>query len=263
MASVTESPYLTPTVLKLQIVLASEKHTATVIFLHGLGDRGAGMSLYAKQMSAEPGLRHVKWIMPDAPMRPLTAGRGMIVPSWFDVFNFNIFTREEDEPSLLAGATAINTLISNEIEEHGIPPERIIVGGLSQGGALACLTGVTSERRLAGVFVLSSYVPLWRKTREIATSIAPSIPIFWGHGTVDAQVDHDMAFTAASNLAQVLNIPIRMVVDEVKPEKAPLSPKDPGIRFNSYKGLVHWIDPEDELADLVVWIQGVVPMGVC
>jgi hypothetical protein len=40
----------------------------------------------------------------------------------------------------------------------------------------------------------------------------------------------------------------------------PLSPKDPGIRFNSYSGLVHWIDPVEELVDLVVWLRGVVPM---
>jgi lysophospholipase-1 len=59
-------------------------------------------------------------------------------------------------------------LITSEIEEHGILPERIVIGGLSQGGALVCLTGITSERRLAGVFVLSAYVPLWRKTKEVS-----------------------------------------------------------------------------------------------
>jgi len=218
------------------------------------------MWLYAKQMSAEPALGQVKWVIPDAPTRPVTGSRGMIMPSWFDVFGFDIFTRSEDEPSLLAGVTSINKLITSEIEEHGIPPERIVVGGLSQGGALACLTGLTSERRLAGVFVLSAYVPLWRKMKEIATLIAPSIPVFWGHGTNDTQVNHEKAFGAASNLARDLNIPIRKVVDEVTGDEAPLSPMDPGIRFNSYKRLVHWIDPEDELADLVVWIQGVVPM---
>jgi predicted esterase len=122
-----------------------------------------------------------------SPSSPLTRSR-------FDVFNFDIFSRPEDEPSLLAGVAAINKLITTEIETHGIPPERIIVGGISQGGALACLTGVTTDRSLAGVFVLSSYVPLWRKTQEvgfheslcsleltkgqIATPFAPSVPIF-------------------------------------------------------------------------------------
>ena len=92
---------------------------------------------------------------------------------------------------------------------------------------------------------------------QIATSIAPSIPVFWGHGTIDAQVHHDKAFAAASTLAQVLNVPIRHNVSIG--ETAQLSPKDPGIRFNSYEGLPHWIDPEDELSDLVMWIRGVIP----
>lgn len=96
---------------------------------------------------------------------------------------------------------------------------------------------------------------------QVATAIAPSIPVFWGHGTKDAQVNHDKAFRAASDLARDLNIPIHMLVDNVPiGDKDPPSPKDPGIRFNSYKGLVHWIDPVDELADLVTWIQGVVSM---
>jgi predicted esterase len=86
-------------------------------------------------------------------------------PVRFDVYGFDIFTRAEDEPSLLSAVSSVNALITSEIQECGIPPERIIVGGISQGGALACLTGLTSERRFGGVFVLSGYVPLCRKTK--------------------------------------------------------------------------------------------------
>jgi predicted esterase len=114
-------------------------------------------------------------------MRPITGSNGIIVPSWsipkpaspiyplthsrFDVLGFDTSTRSEDEPSL-SGVASINTLITSEIKEHGIPPERIVVGELRQGGALACLTEVISERRLAGVFVLSAYVPPWRNMKE-------------------------------------------------------------------------------------------------
>jgi lysophospholipase-1 len=84
------------------------------------------------------------------------------------VYSVDIFRRAEDEPGILAAVASINALIDSEIAEHGIPPERVVVGGLSQGGALACLLSVTSARRLAGAFVLSAYVPLWRKTREVS-----------------------------------------------------------------------------------------------
>lgn len=73
-------------------------------------------------------------------------------------------------------------------------------------------------------------------------------------------MNHDKAFEAASDLARKLDIPIRMVVDKVTVgDMLPLGPMDRGIRFHSYKGLVHWIDEVNELDDLTAWIQGVVP----
>jgi hypothetical protein len=75
-------------------------------------------------------------------------------------------------------------------------------------------------------------------------------------------VDHDKAFGAATNLARDLNVPIRMIVDQrTVGDDPPLNPRDAGIQFNSYKGLVHWVDPVNELADLGVWIKDVLPMS--
>lgn len=85
----------------------------------------------------------------------------------FDLYSFDIPNRPEDETGLLAAVRQINDLIDAEIED-GIPPHRIIVGGLSQGGALAALTGLTTERKLAGFFVLSGYVPLCRKAASVS-----------------------------------------------------------------------------------------------
>ena len=60
----------------------------------------------------------------------------------------------------------INEIIQAE-RKAGIAPDRIIVGGFSQGGALAVLTGLTTTEKLAGIFTLSSYVPLRKKTPEV------------------------------------------------------------------------------------------------
>lgn len=60
----------------------------------------------------------------------------------------------------------VNEIIQME-RKAGIPPKRIIIGGLSQGGTLAVLTGLTTTESLAGIFSLSSYVPLRRKIREV------------------------------------------------------------------------------------------------
>jgi lysophospholipase I len=61
----------------------------------------------------------------------------------------------------------INNFISIEETQHNIPPERIIIGGLSQGGAVALLTSITIKKPLAGLFALSTYVPLRKKTPEV------------------------------------------------------------------------------------------------
>lgn len=57
-------------------------------------------------------------------------------------------------------------LITKEELEHGIPSNRIIIGGISQGGGTATLTALITEKPLAGLFTVSSYVPLRRKATE-------------------------------------------------------------------------------------------------
>ena len=73
----------------------------------------------------------------------------------------------EDEEGLYRAVNWINKLISIEEIEHNIPPNRIIIGGLSQGGAVSFLTTITTKKPLAGLFGLSTYIPLRRKTPEV------------------------------------------------------------------------------------------------
>lgn len=86
--------------------------------------------------------------------------------SRFDCYSFDIPNRAEDEEGLYRAVNWINKLISIEETEYNISPNRIIIGGLSQGGAVSLLTTITSKKPLAGLFALSTYVPLRRKTPE-------------------------------------------------------------------------------------------------
>ena len=87
--------------------------------------------------------------------------------SRFDCYSFDIPNRAEDQEGLYRAVNWINKIISIEESEHNIPPNRIIIGGLSQGGAVSLLTTITIEKPLAGLFALSTYVPLPRKTTEV------------------------------------------------------------------------------------------------
>ena len=55
------------------VVSASGKHTATLIFLHGLGDTGHG---WASSL-ADVRPSHLKVVCPTAPIMPVTLNSGM------------------------------------------------------------------------------------------------------------------------------------------------------------------------------------------
>ena len=65
-------------------------------------------------------------------------------------------------------AGKINELIKHEIEANGIDPSRIVLGGFSQGATMSILTGLTGEHRLAGLVVLSGWLPLKDKFKEVS-----------------------------------------------------------------------------------------------
>lgn len=69
---------------------------------------------------------------------------------------------------MLRTARALNELITAEVDA-GIPANRIVVGGFSQGGAMTLLTGLTCERRLAGLVVMSGWLPLSTKMQAVSS----------------------------------------------------------------------------------------------
>jgi predicted esterase len=84
----------------------------------------------------------------------------------FDIRSFD-FVSEEDESGMLRTVSSVNQLISAEVDS-GIEPGRIVVGGFSQGAAMSILTGLTSERKLAGVVALSGWVALRNKLEAVS-----------------------------------------------------------------------------------------------
>ena len=98
----------------------------------------------------------------------VTANGGMEMPSWFDILSFNFKREEEDEEGMNKTVYSLNKLIESELDElaPSVPANRIVLGGFSQGGAMSLLTGLTSERKLAGVVCLSGWVPLRGKFKS-------------------------------------------------------------------------------------------------
>ncbi|KAF8962204.1 Phospholipase/carboxylesterase/thioesterase [Flammula alnicola] len=229
-------------------------HTATILFLHGLGDNARNIGPLLSPLTQYPSLSHVKFILPTSPLMSVTGMKGRTIPCWFDVYSFDYVNRPEDEKGLYRAVGFINELISKEEKEYNIPSNRIIVGGLSQGGAVSIFTALTTERPLAGLFPLSTYIPLRKKVPEIATAFAKRIPIFWAHGTEDQQVDHDTWKNFAEILASQLSVPFITDTETVQSGRSGVQ----GLEFRSYQGLGHWII-DDELQDLATWASNLIP----
>ena len=69
---------------------------------------------------------------------------------------------------MLRTSHSLNQLITAEVDA-GIPANRIVLGGFSQGAAMTLLTGLTTERRLAGLAVLSGWLPLRNKAKAVSS----------------------------------------------------------------------------------------------
>ncbi|KAL2766709.1 acyl-protein thioesterase 1 isoform 4 [Daubentonia madagascariensis] len=138
------------------IVPAARKATAAVIFLHGLGDTG--------------------------PVMPVTLNMNMAMPSWFDIIGLSPDS-QEDEPGIKHAAESIKALIDQEVK-NGIPSNRIILGGFSQGGALSLYIALTTQQKLAGVTALSCWLPL-RASFQCHGDCDPLVPMMFGSLTVE------------------------------------------------------------------------------
>lgn len=110
----------------------SASNPATIIFLHGLGDQGRGWEPVARQLRKQA--PHIKWVLPTAPVRTVSLSGGYPMHSWFDIKSLRI--GDEDEVGIKAAAKSLDSLIQEEIST-GVPSERIVIGGFSQGGATA------------------------------------------------------------------------------------------------------------------------------
>ncbi|KAJ2742050.1 hypothetical protein GGI20_004763 [Coemansia sp. BCRC 34301] len=173
--------------LSSDVVEASGVHSASVILLHSVGDKYQEWVPVAQQLAL--GLPHVKFILPTAPERPVTMSGGFSSSSWYDIKSLDKFTSNSDRAGMKASMIKINELIKSEIDS-GIPANRIVLGGFSQGGAMTLFTGLQSEHQLAGLAVLNGYLPVRYRLMAKATKASKGAPIFLAHGALDIVVPY-------------------------------------------------------------------------
>jgi phospholipase/carboxylesterase len=175
-------PFFMANNLERIVIQPSQKPIGSVIWLHGLGADAYDFANIAQELHL-PDELPLRFVLPHAPIRPVTVNQNNPTRAWYDVYSFNDLN-QEDAPGILQMQTLIEQLIEEEIAE-GIDSKRIILAGFSQGGAMALRTALCHSRPLGGVLALSTYLPLPHQLQQDSQALPRSLPVFIGHGLFD------------------------------------------------------------------------------
>ena len=175
---------------------SAETADSVVIWLHGLGADGYDFQPVVKELR----LPSTRFLLPHAPLRPITINNGYNMRGWYDLFGLDAGS-PQDEAGIREMQKQVEALIEGEIA-RGISAKRIVLAGFSQGGAMALHVALRYQHRLAGVVGLSTYLPVNTLLAEEAHDENQDVPIFLAHGTFDNVIAKDVAQASADCLRQ-------------------------------------------------------------
>ena len=158
---------------------------ASVVWLHGLGADGHDFAAIVPELRL-PAELGVRFVFPHAPSIPVTLNGGMVMPAWYDISEIDL-QRRHDEAGVRRSDRQVRALMARE-HERGVPWERIVLAGFSQGGAIALFTGLRHPERLAGGIALSTYMVVSDSFDAERTPANQRVPILQAHGSLDPMV---------------------------------------------------------------------------
>jgi len=205
---------------------------AAFIMLHGLGDTGHGWASAATQIETPRDAR-VRWIFPTAKTVPVTLNGSMRMTAWFDLNALDEASIVDDRTMIMESVEYVHALVREQVAS-GVPSERIVVGGFSQGGVIALTAALRSDVKLAACVGLSTYLPLRSEYPEQFGAYAKDTPFFQAHGTHDMVLQYTYG-QKSSEFLQSHGI---------------------NVEFNTYAGMQHSACAE-EFDDLKDFLQKV------
>lgn len=191
--------------LETHIIDPAKTPAASVIWMHGLGADNRDFDSLIPTLTNEHHLP-LRFIFPNAPIRPVSINYNAPTRAWYDVYSLTNLNKEDVE-GVNRSAELITQLIQTEINQ-GVSPNRIILAGFSQGGAMALYTGMRLPYKIAGILGLSCYLPLMNQHVNTIHPATIETPIFMIHGTQDmtlplfvGKLGHDVIAQTHKNLA--------------------------------------------------------------
>jgi len=172
------------------VIEPSKPHHNTIIWLHGLGDSSDGFKHLFNSIKPP----NTRIVLPNAPIQPITINGGASMRAWYDIISLD---RDNNllHPAFKHGIQQSQVLIEELLESESklVPSNKILLGGFSQGGAMAIYTGLHYSKPLAGIISSSGYVLL---TDSYPSHINPAnnkTPVLALHGQDDPMVPVDFA----------------------------------------------------------------------
>ena len=157
----------------------------SILWLHGLGADGHDFAPIVPELNLPKSLP-LRFIFPHAPLRPVTINNGYVMRAWFDVYGVSL-DMEIDEEGIARSVTLVNQWIEDEIN-RGIPANKIVLAGFSQGAVIALHAGLRYPKRLGGILALSGALPAAEKVFAEKSQANATVPIFIAHGSEDTVI---------------------------------------------------------------------------
>jgi phospholipase/carboxylesterase len=181
-------------------IATSDNPEVAIIWMHGLGADGNDFVPLVKELDLS-GMPGIRFVFPHADTMPVTINGGYVMRAWYDIVHTDL-GRREDEQGLRASQALVEALIARE-KSRGIPANRIILAGFSQGCAMTLQTGLRHPEKLAGLLCLSGYVPLADKVPAERSAASQQTPIFLVHGRMDPVIPEQRAIASRDLLVSL------------------------------------------------------------
>src|SRR3954453_2731821 len=162
-----------------------ETATGALIAIHGRGAGAEDIMALAREIAP-----------PDVTiLAPQAAGN-----TWYP-YAF-LEPRERNEPYLSSALRIVADLIA-QVDEHGIPPERVALMGFSQGACLALEAAARNAQRYAGVMGFSGGLIGPPGTSFDFAGSLDGTPVFLGCSNVDPHIPKERVEESAAALARL------------------------------------------------------------
>jgi phospholipase/carboxylesterase len=178
-----------------RVSAGSGEPKASIVILHGLGASCDDFVPFVQELDLRS-IGPVRFVFPNAPTRPVTINGGHVMRAWYDILGADL-QRREDEQGLRESQQLVRALLDRELA-RGMPANRIVLAGFSQGCAMTLQTGLRYQHRLAGLLGMSGYLPLAATVEAERSDANRLVPVFLAHGAYDdiipiarARASHD------------------------------------------------------------------------